>query len=178
MEESQEGIAISRNGEAVKMTLATLWACLAEKGIPEPVSEFRFHPTRKWRFDWCFPERRLAVECDGALYVQGRHSRGAGREKDMEKLAEALCLGWRVLVVSPRHIENGAALDWICRLYHREPVIAEPGEWRLKSEIIKPICWLCKKEIKGVVHYQAEQPDLPSHKKCLVEVKVARDGGF
>ena len=39
-------------------------ALLAQAGLPVPIPEFRFHPTRKWRFDygpcilgvWLFPE--------------------------------------------------------------------------------------------------------------------------
>ncbi len=85
-------------------------------GLPTPVSEFRFHPTRRWRFDLAFVSQRLAVEIDGGLYTGGRHSRGQGRERDLEKLAEALCLGWRVLVVSPRMIQDGRALAWLTRL--------------------------------------------------------------
>ncbi len=104
----------------MKYTLDTLWACLAERGIPPPAEEYRFHPTRMWRFDWVWPEKHLAMEINGGLYKQGRHSRGVGSEGDMEKLAEAMILGWRVLVVSPRQVENGQALDWIERLYNCE----------------------------------------------------------
>ena len=37
--------------------------CRAEK--LEPVREYIFHPKRKWRFDFYFPERKLAVEIEG-----------------------------------------------------------------------------------------------------------------
>ena len=78
--------------------------------------EYRFHPTRRWKFDLAWPERKLAVEIDGGLYIRGAHSRGADREADMEKDAEALCLGWRVLRVSPRHVKDLRALQWIERI--------------------------------------------------------------
>lgn len=42
----------------------------------------------------------------------------------------------------------------------------------------KPICWLCKKPIKGVVHYQGGQYTHPSHKKCIVSIKRSKDGGI
>jgi very-short-patch-repair endonuclease len=85
-------------------------------GLPAPVPEFRFHPVRKWRIDWAFPDRKLGIEINGAIYVNGRHTRGVGVEKDMEKLAEAACLGWTILQVSPRHVRDGQALQWIERL--------------------------------------------------------------
>jgi very-short-patch-repair endonuclease len=85
-------------------------------GLPKPVAEFRFHPTRRWRFDWAWPDRSIAVEVDGAVFTGGRHTRGAGYEKDLEKLSEALCLGWRVLRVSTGMVRDGRALGYIERL--------------------------------------------------------------
>lgn len=85
-------------------------------GLPRPQTEFKFHPTRRWRFDLAFPDRSLAVEVDGAVFVQGRHSRGAGMEKDNEKFAEAMILGWKVLRVTTGQVRSGQALGWIERL--------------------------------------------------------------
>lgn len=58
--------------------------------------EFQFHPSRKWRFDFADPARKIAVEIDGGVFVRGRHSRGAGYRSDCEKLNAAAALGWRV----------------------------------------------------------------------------------
>lgn len=58
--------------------------------------EYKFHPARKWRFDFADPERKIAVEIDGGVFVKGRHSRGAGYRSDCEKLNAAAALGWRV----------------------------------------------------------------------------------
>lgn len=84
--------------------------------LPRPEREFKFHPVRKWRFDFCWPSKSLAVEVEGGVFVQGRHTRGAGMERDMEKYAEAMLLGWRVLRVSTRQIQSGQALTWVERL--------------------------------------------------------------
>jgi very-short-patch-repair endonuclease len=89
---------------------------LAAVPIRGCVLQHRWHPVRKWRFDLAWPERKLAVEVDGGLYIRGAHSRGADREADMEKDAEAMCLGWRVLRVSPRHVKDLRALQWIERI--------------------------------------------------------------
>ncbi len=91
-------------------------------GLPMPVEEFRFHSVRRWRFDYAFIAQRLAVEIDGGGFVNGRHSRGSGIEKDCEKLAEALALGWRVLRVTPKHVKSGQALTWITRLLAQDGI--------------------------------------------------------
>lgn len=68
--------------------------------LPEPIAEYEFAREtlgRKWRFDWAWPERRLALEEDGGLWQCGRHNRPEGYRRDMEKLNCAVELGWRVL---------------------------------------------------------------------------------
>ena len=86
-------------------------------GLPIPEKEFRFHATRRWRFDWAFIANMLAVEQDGGVWVQGRHSRGAGQIKDMEKLNEASILGWRILRFTPKQVEKGEAALMIKRFF-------------------------------------------------------------
>ena len=85
-------------------------------GLPVPVAEYRFHPVRRWRFDYALPELKIGLEIDGAVFTQGRHTRGAGVEKDMEKLNEAAILGWRVLRVSTGMVSDGRALGFIERV--------------------------------------------------------------
>lgn len=85
--------------------------------LPAPSLEFRFHPTRRWRFDFAWPDHKLALEIEGGVYVLGAHTRGAHFEGDCEKYAEALVLGWRVLRVTPRHIKDGRALAWLERAF-------------------------------------------------------------
>lgn len=82
-------------------------------GLPEPAAEFRFHGTRKWRFDWAWPAQKLALEVNGGAFMKqgGRHTRGAGFRNDCEKLSEAAILGWRVLHVLPEQVGNGAAVE-------------------------------------------------------------------
>jgi len=83
--------------------------------FPAPRREYRFHPRRKWRFDFAFPEYSLAVEVEGGVYTNGRHNRGAGFTKDAEKYNEAALLGWRVIRVTPEHVRKGQAVEWIKR---------------------------------------------------------------
>ncbi len=85
-------------------------------GIPPPVKEFVFHPTRKWRFDWAWPEHKIALEIDGGLFMNGRHSRGKGREEDYVKDFNALLLGWRVVRVSTGQMKT-VGFCWVKSLF-------------------------------------------------------------
>lgn len=84
-------------------------------GLPEGTKEFKFHPTRKWRFDLCWPELHLAVEVDGGAWVNGRHNRASGWLRDQEKLNEACVLGWRILHVTPRQVDRWEAFTLVER---------------------------------------------------------------
>ena len=66
--------------------------------LPQPESQHKFHPVRRWRFDAAWPDALVAVELHGGTWSGGRHTRGAGMEADCEKMNAALLLGWRVLV--------------------------------------------------------------------------------
>lgn len=80
------------------------------------VREHRVVPTRRFRFDVAFPDALLAVEIQGGTWINGGHSRGKGIERDCEKAAEAMILGWRVLHVTTDQVRTGQALQWIQKL--------------------------------------------------------------
>lgn len=80
-----------------------------------PDREFRFHDTRRWRFDFCFPKQKLALEVDGGTWTGGRHTRGMGYEDDCRKFAEAAILGWRVIRATGDQVRTGMALQWVER---------------------------------------------------------------
>lgn len=65
------------------------------------LKEFKFHSKRKWRFDAAWPEKMIAVEFEGGIWTNGRHTRGKGYENDCEKYNNALLLGWRVFRLTP-----------------------------------------------------------------------------
>lgn len=67
-----------------------------ELGV-EVFLEHQFHPKRKWRFDMAIPSLMLAIEIEGAVYSNGRHTRGSGFLKDIEKYNQAALLGWTLL---------------------------------------------------------------------------------
>lgn len=93
-------------------------------GVPDPDTEFRFHPTRKWRWDFCWPDSRylVAVEYQGGIYNQGKqgHQTTAGIERDCLKFSWGAALGWRLLPINAGMVRDGTALDLIIRaLYGR-----------------------------------------------------------
>lgn len=81
--------------------------------LPEPQREFRFLPSRRFRFDFCWLDRRIALEIDGGIWTGGRHTRGKGAMSDAEKYSLAAIEGWRILRVTGQHINNGLALRWL-----------------------------------------------------------------
>lgn len=89
-------------------------------GLPLPVAEFLFAPPRRWRFDWCWPALMVAAEREGGVWTGGRHVRGAGYLKDMQKYNEAAILGWTLVRFTPEQERNGEALALIERAIRRK----------------------------------------------------------
>lgn len=67
-----------------------------ENGI-EVVKEHRFHPERKWRFDFAVPCKMIAIEYEGLNSERSGHTTLSGYTKDTEKYNAAQALGWKVL---------------------------------------------------------------------------------
>jgi very-short-patch-repair endonuclease len=83
--------------------------------------EYRFHPERRWRFDFAIPEHKVAIEVEGGAFVNGRHTRGAAFVKDCDKYNAAMLLGWRVFRFVPKqHVQTGLAIECIVRALSEE----------------------------------------------------------
>lgn len=78
-------------------------------------AEHRFHPVRRWRFDYAAPELRVALEVDGGVWQYGRHNRAAGYLRDMEKMNAAAAAGWLVLHTTPDRQWSKATLDTVAQ---------------------------------------------------------------
>ncbi len=74
--------------------------------LPVPVTEHSFHPVRKWRFDYAWPDQMVALEVEGGIWRPGggAHSRPKNIERDIEKYNTATLMGWRILRVQPAHL--------------------------------------------------------------------------
>lgn len=97
----------------VKTLEETLWFQLKITDLPKPEWQYRFNSTRKWTFDFAWPQYFLAVEVEGVTPQGGRHQRIGGFLKDCEKYADAAMLGWHVLRFSGPQVKSGQALTCI-----------------------------------------------------------------
>jgi len=75
-------------------------------GIPLPEREYRFDPSRRWRFDFAYPDKKIAIECEGGIWANGRHNRGSGYVKDCEKYNTAAVLGWRIIRITTENVND------------------------------------------------------------------------
>ena len=80
------------------------------------VKEYRFHPIRRWRFDYAIIDKKIAIEIEGGAFTQGRHTRGVGFVNDMEKYNNAVLLGWRILRFTPEQMKNANTYCFIKRV--------------------------------------------------------------
>jgi hypothetical protein len=91
------------NKLALRQTLETIF------GSERVELEYRFHPVRRWRFDYAVPEIRLAVEYHGHAGFVGKgasgHSTIKGLTNDCEKINSAIAAGWRVLAFTALHFK-------------------------------------------------------------------------
>lgn len=111
----------------------TLAFQIRARGLPTPERELVFHPDRRWRLDFAWPDMMVAVELQGGTYTKGRHTRGAALSGEYEKLNEAQRLGWMVLLFDTKAVQKGEAIAYIERTFQtlREfwefPSISELG---------------------------------------------------
>ena len=86
---------------------------LRHSKLPAYQREHVFHGTRKWRFDFAWPERKLAAEVEGLSSGKSRHQTIKGYRADCEKYNAAVMAGWRVLRFTDKEIKSGEALQMI-----------------------------------------------------------------
>lgn len=67
-----------------------LWHSGNERG------EYKFDKERKFRFDFCIPELKLAIEYEGLMSAKSRHTTISGYTMDTEKYNLAASQGWIV----------------------------------------------------------------------------------
>lgn len=80
---------------------------LMAHGLSGYVLQHRPLPPRKWALDFAWPETRLAIEVQGMVHrIKGKFKR------DIEKRAELMLAGWRVLEVDGDAIRSGQAIAW------------------------------------------------------------------
>lgn len=83
-------------------------ALIGEKNFQ---TQFKPLPPRKWSLDIAWPDKKVAVEVQGMVHrIRDKFRR------DIEKRAELMLAGWRVLEVDGASIRDGQAIEWVRRL--------------------------------------------------------------
>lgn len=79
----------------------------------ECVKEYKFHPTRRWRFDYAIPDHKIALEVEGGVWTGGRHTSPKGFLNDIEKYNTATLMGWRVFRTTPDELYKLSTINLI-----------------------------------------------------------------
>lgn len=93
--------------------------CLAH-GLPTPEREIRFHPKRKWRFDFAWPSLMVALEIEGGAFRGPGHRSVGVFLRNIEKYNEAAIHGWKVLRCTTDDMRTGSVFDWLERVLRGE----------------------------------------------------------
>ena len=56
---------------------------------------------RKFKFDFAYPELKIAIEIEGGVFTKGAHGSISGILRDIEKYNLAVLNGWSVLRFLP-----------------------------------------------------------------------------
>jgi len=97
-------MALSRlNTGVLRHTLEQIW--------PGVQTEVRFTMERRWRFDYAWPEHKIAFEVEGGAWTNGRHVRGKGYENDCVKYSTAAIKGWTVIRATTNMVSDGRAVE-------------------------------------------------------------------
>lgn len=112
---------------AKRENFSLLLALLAKDGLPAPEPQFRFAPPRRWRIDLCYRALRIAIECEGGVWIQGRHTRGSGFIGDIEKYNELALAGWMLIRITYAMIADGSAVAVIKRALQARGTVVPPA---------------------------------------------------
>ncbi len=117
------------NHSDLERAFALAWTALGPSAWLEP--EYRFHPTRRWRFDFAHRPTRVAVELEGGVWTGGRHNRAGGFIADCEKYNEAAARGWLVIRLPGALLADDPdrAVGWVARAIQLRQRCRHPG-WR------------------------------------------------
>ena len=84
-------------------------ALVAQVGLPDPVAPPRVLATRRFRFDFAWPEQKVALEVEGGFFGSGRrcpacrqlprsgHSSVRRLKDDADKYSWAAATGWTII---------------------------------------------------------------------------------
>lgn len=85
-------------------------------------AEHRFHPIRRWRFDWVWLDAEgepvgIAIEYDGIFFGNrsgvGGHSSAKGVMSDHEKNNEAIIRNWKMFKCNASSVNDGSFFNFM-----------------------------------------------------------------
>jgi hypothetical protein len=94
-----------------------------ELGLAE--TEYKFHPSRMWRFDYAWPSIKAALEVEGSP-GRGRHTHAGGFERDVEKYNAATVLGWHVVRCVNKRSSITAACEALLAIWRAKTIGGRP----------------------------------------------------
>lgn len=86
--------------------------------LPVPQTQYKFLIDRKFKFDFAWPDRKIALECEGGVYIRGRHTRPMGFINDCRKYNLAALNGWTVLRYTPDMLKD--IIDDLRRIFKND----------------------------------------------------------
>jgi hypothetical protein len=96
------GARTSANIRTSKDESPLFLAICKEVGLHAPALEWEFAlPERAFRFDYAWPECRVALEVEGGIFSGGRHTNAVGFATDVDKYNRAAAGGWFVVRCIP-----------------------------------------------------------------------------
>lgn len=91
---------------------------LQKAGIDGYERNVRFIPKRKFEADFYWPDLKLALECDGGVWLpKGGHTSGEGYTRDRERDVEALLHGIVTVRYTSSQINSEYAINTFKRIY-------------------------------------------------------------
>lgn len=82
--------------------------CRLELGSRQPIREYIPFPPRKWRLDFAWPERKLAVEIESSVHrIRNRFA------SDIPKYNRLALEGWTLLRFTRQMVESAEAIDTV-----------------------------------------------------------------
>lgn len=138
---------------------------LESEGLPLPVPELHFCETRKWRFDFAWPDYMVALEVEGTNIgkergmLSGRHVSARGYHGDIGKYNVAQLLGWHVLRTTPSELATVSTAIMLKVALLNEPLTDKDLEvlrvrletpWEEKPGSKNAAAWRKKIEDKGL----------------------------
>ena len=104
-----------------------------QRALPPFETEYVFANSigRRWRFDFAWPQYKLALEIEGLIVMRiggelvckGRHASIGGFKDDCEKYAWATIFGWRVMRFEQSQVKDKTAIDMAVRALATLPLV-------------------------------------------------------